>query len=114
MLKLGTYLRAKRRELGWSQETLAKKAGYATGNGSCVVSHIESGRLRGDNRDSIIRLGSALGCRQELLLVAGYAPEIDDLGKLDRELARAIRSALDAGIDQDELAQMLREWASEI
>lgn len=111
MLKLATYIRAKRLELGWSQCALARRSGYFAGAGACIVSHLERGVVQGLRRETIIRIGSALGCRQELLLVAGFAPEIDDLGKLDRELARSIRAALEAGMCQDELAQRLREWA---
>ncbi|GMU51034.1 MAG: hypothetical protein AMXMBFR33_01800 [Candidatus Xenobia bacterium] len=116
-MRLSTFLRDKRRERGWSQKELCRRAGLTVCRGNNMVSAIEQERISDNVKTTfsltIRRIGNALGCPQELLLLAGFTPdEPDTLNRLERKLARSIRSALEAGIDQMELAGVLREFAA--
>lgn len=110
-LRLSTYLRDQRRDRGWSQSKLAAVAGLEPTHNQ--VGHIEQEAAYTLNagaalRDMLIRLGNALGCRDELLLLAGFTPEPTVFDKLDPELAQALREAVLGGVDQGELARRLR------
>lgn len=110
-LRLSTFLRDQRRARGWSQAKLAAHAGLEPTHNQ--VGHIEqeaSYTLNAGNalRDMLIRIGNALGCRNELLLLAGFAPEPTVFDKLEPELARALRAAILAGVDQSEIAAQIR------
>lgn len=110
-LRLSTFLRDQRRDRGWSQSHLAKLAGLEPTHNQ--VGHIEQEAaytLNAGNalRDMLIRLGNALGCRSELLLLAGFAPESTVFDKLKPELAQALREAILAGVDQGEIAAQIR------
>lgn len=110
-LRLSTFLRDQRCDRGWSQSHLAKLSGLEPAHNQ--VGHIEQEAaytLNAGNamRDMLIRIGNALGCRNELLLLAGFAPEPTVFDKLDPALAGAIREAILSGVPQSEIARRLR------
>ncbi len=113
-INLAIYLWSKRQEKGWSQDKLASRARVS----QWTLANAEQGKPV--YRCTLERIGRALGCLDELFLVAGWAREGTgpgllscDLNRLEPRLARSIRRALASGIDQVALAERLRALAAE-
>jgi transcriptional regulator with XRE-family HTH domain len=62
-MKLGQRIRARRTELGWTQEELAKRAGLSNG----FLSDLENGK-RGTSADTLLDLARVLGVSLDHLM----------------------------------------------
>src|SRR5437762_2034607 len=70
-MELGSRIRARRTELGWTQDELAQKAGLSKG----YLSDLENGK-RGTGADTLLDLARVLGVSLDFLM-KGTADEND-------------------------------------
>ena len=87
---LGTQIRKRRHELGWSQEELAKKMGYAS---KTTINKIELG-INDIPQSKILKFAKVLGVSVAWLL------ELEDFGKRQK-----IADMLDR-LDSEDLAKI--------
>jgi transcriptional regulator with XRE-family HTH domain len=69
-MALGTRIRARRTELGWTQDDLAQKAGISKG----FLSDLENGK-RGTGADTLLDLARVLGLSLDFLMTGAPAAE---------------------------------------
>lgn len=98
---LGTQIRKRRRELGWSQEELANKMGYAS---KTTINKIELG-INDIPQSKIMKFAEVLGISVAWLLELedfGKRQRIADLiGRLDSEDLGRIEERIEMLLDQD-------------
>lgn len=98
---LGTQIRKRRQELGWSQEELANKMGYAS---KTTINKIELG-INDIPQSKIMKFAEVLGISVAWLLELedfGKRQRIADLiGRLDSEDLAKIEERIEVLLEQD-------------
>lgn len=98
---LGTQIRKRRQELGWSQEELANKMGYAS---KTTINKIELG-INDIPQSKIMKFAEVLGVSVAWLLELedfGKRQRIADLiGRLDSEDLAKIEERIEVLLEQD-------------
>src|SRR6266566_1037282 len=83
MPSVGERVRGRRRELGWSQDLLAQKAGIS----KSFLSDLENGK-RSIGAETLLDLGRAMGLSLDFLMTGNGSKDHEDQEQIPASLAR--------------------------